>query len=155
VVALPFIYWVATIELGLINSNDNKFTLSFGQVCNVSPRISHGVSLTGRMCYQVLAVFVAVPPVISVARLAPEWYNWAINLTWVRRMTGRPKSPRSSFDGRESLLPLSGKGRSRSMGSIDDTPSMADSKYAPPTMPMAEYGSHDSTKGKYTLVDGQ
>lgn len=133
-VALPFIYWVATIELGLINSNDNKFTLSFGQV---------------------LAVFVAVPPVISVARLAPEWYNWAINLTWVRRMTGRPKSPRSSFDGRESLLPLSGKGRSRSMGSIDDTPSMADSKYAPPTMPMAEYGSHDSTKGKYTLVDGQ
>jgi hypothetical protein len=32
VVVIPFAYWVACIELGVYNSNDNVFTLTFGQV---------------------------------------------------------------------------------------------------------------------------
>jgi hypothetical protein len=32
VVVIPFVYWVATIELGMLNSNDNHFTITFGQV---------------------------------------------------------------------------------------------------------------------------
>lgn len=32
IVVIPFMYWVACIELGVYNSNDNEFTLSFGQV---------------------------------------------------------------------------------------------------------------------------
>lgn len=31
-VIIPFMYWVACIELGVYNSNDNEFILSFGQV---------------------------------------------------------------------------------------------------------------------------
>ena len=32
IVAIPFMYWVACIELGVYNSNENEFTLTFGQV---------------------------------------------------------------------------------------------------------------------------
>jgi hypothetical protein len=32
VVIIPFLYWVACIELGVYNSNENQFTLTFGQV---------------------------------------------------------------------------------------------------------------------------
>ena len=32
VVIIPFAYWVACIELGVYNSNENQFVLSFGQV---------------------------------------------------------------------------------------------------------------------------
>jgi len=32
VVVIPFAYWVACIEIGLYNSNENEFTLTFGQV---------------------------------------------------------------------------------------------------------------------------
>ena len=32
VVVVPFAYWVACIELGVYNSNENEFTLTFGQV---------------------------------------------------------------------------------------------------------------------------
>jgi len=31
-VVIPFMYWVACIELGVYNSNENQFTLTFGQV---------------------------------------------------------------------------------------------------------------------------
>jgi hypothetical protein len=32
VVVIPFTYWVACIELGVYDSNENEFTLTFGQV---------------------------------------------------------------------------------------------------------------------------
>jgi hypothetical protein len=32
IVVIPFLYWVACIELGVLNSNENQFTLTFGQV---------------------------------------------------------------------------------------------------------------------------
>jgi len=85
VVAIPFIYWLATIELGLIFSNDNIFTLSFGQV---------------------LALFVAIPPVLEIVKLIPDLWYWFLDLTWIRRISRRPKSRRSTSDG-ESLLSAS------------------------------------------------
>lgn len=36
IVAIPFMYWVACIELGVYNSNENQFTLTFGQVSIIS-----------------------------------------------------------------------------------------------------------------------
>lgn len=35
-VVIPFIYWVACIELGVYDSNENEFTLTFGQVSGPS-----------------------------------------------------------------------------------------------------------------------
>lgn len=32
VVIIPFAYWVACVELGVYHSNENRFTVSFGQV---------------------------------------------------------------------------------------------------------------------------
>jgi hypothetical protein len=32
IVVIPFGYWVACIEIGVFDSNDNQFTLTFGQV---------------------------------------------------------------------------------------------------------------------------
>jgi len=32
VVVIPFMYWVACIELGVYDSNENQFSLTFGQV---------------------------------------------------------------------------------------------------------------------------
>lgn len=32
IVVIPFVYWVACIEIGVYNSNENQFTLTFGQV---------------------------------------------------------------------------------------------------------------------------
>lgn len=36
VVIIPFVYWVACIELGVYNSNENHFTLTFGQVSRLA-----------------------------------------------------------------------------------------------------------------------
>jgi hypothetical protein len=41
VVVVPFAYWVACIELGVYNSNENEFTLTFGQV-RVLPNLPLG-----------------------------------------------------------------------------------------------------------------
>jgi len=90
-VVIPFMYWVACIELGVYNSNENEFTLSFGQV---------------------LAVFVAVPPLVQVSKLSPRLFFWFYNLTWLRRIDGdRAKSRHSSIDeGSMSLLDKPGHG---------------------------------------------
>ncbi|KAF8523249.1 hypothetical protein JB92DRAFT_1624088 [Gautieria morchelliformis] len=70
VVVIPFVYWVLIIELGTMETNDNRFTLTFGQV---------------------LEMFVALPPMIQVARLIPRFYRWFIDLSWVRFVTCRPQ----------------------------------------------------------------
>lgn len=49
------------------------------------------------MCsHQVLAVFVAVPPMIEVAHSAPQLWRWFINLRWIRFITRRPARKASS-----------------------------------------------------------
>ena len=39
VVIIPFTYWVACIELGVYHSNENRFTVSFGQASALSSLI--------------------------------------------------------------------------------------------------------------------
>ncbi|CAL1708937.1 unnamed protein product [Somion occarium] len=69
IVLIPNIYWISIVEFGcLVAANDQEFSLSFGQV---------------------LAMFVALPPLLSTLRLAPRLAKWFINLTWVRTITGR------------------------------------------------------------------
>lgn len=45
---------------------------------------------------QVLALFVALPPAISVLQLLPKLWKWFKWLAWVRRLTARwqPKKPK-------------------------------------------------------------
>jgi hypothetical protein len=76
---------VTTIEVGLINSNDTEFTLSFGQV---------------------LAMFMIVPPLIEVVRLLPRLWRWFIDLAWVRFITRRPQRPIQSRLSSMDLTPL-------------------------------------------------
>ncbi|KAF9645472.1 hypothetical protein BDM02DRAFT_3271660, partial [Thelephora ganbajun] len=71
VVAIPTAYWVGIVEVGVLGSQDVAFSLMFGQV---------------------LAVFVAVPPIIELAHLTPELWRWLINPSWVRYITRRPVS---------------------------------------------------------------
>lgn len=48
-----------------------------------------------RLSHQVLATFMAVPPIIEVSHSAPDLWRWFINLAWVRFITGRsaPQAP--------------------------------------------------------------
>ncbi|KAF8498942.1 hypothetical protein BU17DRAFT_59222 [Hysterangium stoloniferum] len=62
-VVLPFGYWVFLVEVGVMMSNDNTWSITFGQV---------------------LAVFVALPPFIQVMPLIPRCHPWFRGLTWVR-----------------------------------------------------------------------
>src|SRR5258708_907948 len=57
VVVVPFTYWVACIELGVYNSNENQFTLSFGQV-------------------SVLSVLASVPNQLSGAYARSSQFSW-------------------------------------------------------------------------------
>jgi len=41
-VVIPSMYWIACIELGVYNSNENQFTLTFGQVSVLSFKPSQG-----------------------------------------------------------------------------------------------------------------
>ncbi|KAF9781383.1 hypothetical protein BJ322DRAFT_1112078 [Thelephora terrestris] len=74
VVAIPTVYWIGVVEVGTAGSQDVAFSLTFGQV---------------------LAVFMAVPPLIEVTHSAPQLWRWFINLPWIRFITGRraPKIP--------------------------------------------------------------
>jgi hypothetical protein len=40
---------------------------------------------------QILAMFITVPPLISVAKMVPRFKNWLIDLAWVRFVTRRPQ----------------------------------------------------------------
>jgi hypothetical protein len=76
-----------SVEIGLIGSNDQKLSLSFGQACTGLPAPDETI-LTSP---QILATFAAVPPVVATAELAPKFWRWLTNLTWVRATTGKPR----------------------------------------------------------------
>jgi hypothetical protein len=40
---------------------------------------------------QILAMFITVPPLISVVKMTPRFKNWLIDLAWVRFVTHRPQ----------------------------------------------------------------
>ena len=81
VVLVPALYWVGTVELGVLDSQDNTFSLTFGQVGSHStPFILWNDPDESD---KVLATFTAVPPIIEVVRLTPELRRWFINLPWI------------------------------------------------------------------------
>lgn len=49
-VVIPFTYWVACIELGVYETNENQFTLTFGQVSVLLPRArsNHSIRINVR-----------------------------------------------------------------------------------------------------------
>ncbi|KAJ7255066.1 hypothetical protein B0H12DRAFT_1114046 [Mycena haematopus] len=67
---VPMIYWVILNEIRLLNTPDNIFSPSFGQV---------------------LAVFVVLEPFLQGVKMFPRATRWFMNLAFVRRVTGRPK----------------------------------------------------------------
>lgn len=96
VVAIPTVYWIGIIELGVLYQQDDALTLTFGQV---------------------FAIFTAVPPLIEVFHLAHDLWCWFMRLTWVklikrgsmwfinlpsiRAITGR--SPAPEVSGQEEM----------------------------------------------------
>ncbi|KAI0071526.1 hypothetical protein K474DRAFT_608040 [Panus rudis PR-1116 ss-1] len=68
-VVIPNATWIFMLEVtSFLVGADEELTLSFGQV---------------------LAMFVALPPLISVVRLAPRFWNYLKNLSWIKRIRGR------------------------------------------------------------------
>jgi hypothetical protein len=53
-----------------------------------------------------LALFVAVPPFIDVARMAPDLAHWFIDLAWVRLVTLRPQRYVPKAAGPDIIFPL-------------------------------------------------
>ncbi|CAL1708936.1 unnamed protein product [Somion occarium] len=71
IVVIPTAYWISVVEIGCgVALNDLEFSLSFGQV---------------------MAMFVALPPLLSTLRLYKVFFNWLKDLAWVRRLSGRPR----------------------------------------------------------------
>ncbi|KAF8522715.1 hypothetical protein BU17DRAFT_15407, partial [Hysterangium stoloniferum] len=66
VVIIPSGYWVIVIELGAADSQDDRWSLTFGQV---------------------LAMFVTIPPIIEASRLVRRIIPWFTDLRWVRLLT--------------------------------------------------------------------
>ncbi|KAF8502954.1 hypothetical protein BU17DRAFT_58662, partial [Hysterangium stoloniferum] len=75
VVVLPSLYWIFLIQIGADASNDNTWSIAFGQV---------------------LAMFVTIPPIIEVLRLAQRCKEWFVDLAWVRCLTCKPQRPSTS-----------------------------------------------------------
>ncbi|KAL4250485.1 hypothetical protein ABKN59_006963 [Abortiporus biennis] len=93
IILLPTIYWVSIIEFGCVNTADSQLSLSFGQV---------------------LAAFVAVPPVFSViavlkSRAAQWFFKWKL----VRAIRGLKKQ--------EPTLPITNEQISQTP-SVDEDP---------------------------------
>ncbi|THH29813.1 hypothetical protein EUX98_g4369 [Antrodiella citrinella] len=71
-VMLPTLYWITVVELScLLFSAGKGNVLSFGQI---------------------LAAFVALPPVVTVIQLYPKLFAWFGDLAWVRRIVKRWRS---------------------------------------------------------------
>ncbi|KAJ7087982.1 hypothetical protein B0H15DRAFT_295009 [Mycena belliarum] len=68
---VPILYWILANEIHIVDSPDNLFSTSFGQV---------------------LAVFVVLPPLLQVILMIPRAKPWALNLAVVRFFTRRPRA---------------------------------------------------------------
>jgi hypothetical protein len=102
---IPFVLWISTIEISLLASNDNSLETSFGQVRRRSvPTLPRPCRLTRRL--QVLALFVALPPLVSVLKLLPRFGRWFADLAWVRFITFRPQRVRTEPRGGAAPLLL-------------------------------------------------
>ncbi|KAF7373200.1 hypothetical protein MSAN_00528600 [Mycena sanguinolenta] len=86
---IPMIYWVMLIEIRILGTADNIFSISFGQV---------------------LAVFVVLQPLLQVVMMVPRLSGWFKNLAPIRLMTGRQREsiplPLDLQDGNSEMVPL-------------------------------------------------
>ncbi|KAI0080381.1 hypothetical protein K474DRAFT_248409 [Panus rudis PR-1116 ss-1] len=84
IVLIPTLYWLGVVELGCLFSSDSgNIEFSYGQI---------------------LALFVAIPPLLSVLALYPMLLRWLWTLTWIRRIRRmrRPgKRPTEDLPGTE------------------------------------------------------
>lgn len=87
VVIFPMGYWVLVVEFSTLGTQDNTFSLSFGQV---------------------FALFVAVPPFIQVTQLLGEVWYWFRGVSWVRRIAGPPPERRKN-EKRDSFFSVQEK----------------------------------------------
>ena len=83
-VVIPFAYWVACIELGVYNSNENEFTLTFGQVCILPEQVRSDRSFRPNARFSRFSLpshrsfkYASLPPVYStgsmILRGSDEW----------------------------------------------------------------------------------
>lgn len=79
-------YWVTIVELSTYETQDNTFSLSFGQVCLRIYQDDHGKA----DFVQVFALFVAVPPLLQALPLVREIWYWFRGIFLVRRVAGPP-----------------------------------------------------------------
>jgi len=100
VVVFPMGYWIAVVELSTYGTQDNKFSLSFGQVRSQTRGIDERVDVV-----QVFALFVAVPPAIQMAQLLGDLWYWFRGLTWVQRIAGPPPARREKVKNPPIGLP--------------------------------------------------
>ncbi|KAJ6587487.1 hypothetical protein DFH09DRAFT_976835 [Mycena vulgaris] len=68
---IPMLYWIIVNEVRTLNTPDNIFSSSFGQI---------------------LALFVILPPLLQVIQMVPTASTWFMNLTFIRLITGRRQS---------------------------------------------------------------
>ncbi|KAJ7704725.1 hypothetical protein B0H14DRAFT_3028361 [Mycena olivaceomarginata] len=75
VVFFPHAFWFINVEVGIMAllSRDSTFAATYGQI---------------------LALIVAVPPLIQLCLLLPRLFAWFVDLTWVRYLTCRRNEPR-------------------------------------------------------------
>jgi len=71
VILYPSAIWISMLESGTEFSNES-FQPSYGQL---------------------LAIFVAVPPVLNCLYMWKDFRDWILDLTWVRLITGRSAAP--------------------------------------------------------------
>ena len=100
VVVFPMAYWIAVVELSTYGTQDNAFSLSFGQVRVHTRNIDEEADV-----FQVFALFVAVPPVIQVAQLLGELWYWFRGITWVQSIAGPPPIRRTEVKNPPIGLP--------------------------------------------------
>jgi len=100
VVAFPMAYWVATVELCTFATQDNTFSLSFGQVCFHARNADGVVDVS-----QVFALFVAVPPVIQMTQLLGDFWYWFRGIGWVQNIAGPPPKRRTDIKNPPIGLP--------------------------------------------------
>ncbi|KAJ7619504.1 hypothetical protein FB45DRAFT_930946 [Roridomyces roridus] len=90
VIAVPSAFWMFNVEVGIRDlSPREQFEATYGQL---------------------LAIFVTIPPFISLCMLGPDLAFWFADLAWVRLLTGRHLKPylskRKKPGQQESVLPM-------------------------------------------------
>lgn len=93
-------YWVTVVELCTYGTQDNTFSLSFGQVWLPAWDGNEKADVV-----QVLALFVAVPPLLQTLPLVRGVWYWFRGISWVRRIAGPPPERREQGK-KESYIEL-------------------------------------------------